>query len=139
MDTVWLLGVTGGASGAWWSGVAAAWIGAIGGSACGLLGAAVGVLGGIGARRGMFRRTVLGLCVVGIAAGVLMLGAGLSAWIAFGQPFHVWYPLVLLGGILTLVLGINAPVMLGVYRQAERRRLEAGLIQPGREVGGVSA
>jgi hypothetical protein len=42
-----------------------------------------------------------------------------------GQPWGVWYGLLLPGAIGTLVLGANSLVILKTYRQVEERRLAA--------------
>jgi hypothetical protein len=47
------------------------------------------------------------------------------------QPYHVWYPLVLIGGILTLVMGPLLPVVRLRYRQAEQRKLDAAGLRGG--------
>ena len=108
----------------WWTDPQAAWIGAIGGSAIGLLGAILGVVGGICAPRGMCKRLVLGLMAFNIISGIVLLAAGIVA-LSARQPYAVWYPLVLGGGILGLVDGGLLPVVLARYREADRRRLQA--------------
>jgi hypothetical protein len=42
------------------------------------------------------------------------------------QPYAVWYPLVLVGGLSSLLIGTLWPTVIRTaYRQAEIRRLEA--------------
>jgi hypothetical protein len=82
------------AGAAWWSERAATWAGALGGGAIGILGATLGVLGGLG--RG--RRFVLGTLAVLAAGGLAGLALGVAG-LLLGQPQAVWYPAVLLGGI----------------------------------------
>ncbi len=60
-----------------------------------------------------------GLLVLGVA-----LGAGLTALIT-GQPYGVWYALLLPGAILSVLMVCFTPMVLMRYRQAEHRRLEA--------------
>ena len=53
-----------------------------------------------------------------------MLAAGLTALIV-GQPYGVWYVLILPGAILTVLMGVFTPFVGHLFRQAEHRRLEA--------------
>ena len=108
----------------WWTGQEAGLFGGIGGSVIGILGGVLGTMAGTLAPRGKARGLVVGSFVVCIVAGVVILTIGLVA-LGGGQPYHVWYPLILSGGILTLVLGCLFPVLRIRYRQAEARRLEA--------------
>jgi hypothetical protein len=106
-----------------WSASSAGWIGAIGGG----LGALVGVYGALAgtlAPRGKARALVLGLHTSFLVVGGLALAAGLAA-LLFGQPYHVWYPSVLGGGIAAAVLGGLLPLVRMRYAEAERRRLAA--------------
>lgn len=111
----------------WWSPQDAALFGAIGGSLIGVLGALVGVLMGVYGPRGRFKSLNVGLLVGGVALGLVLLAVGAVALLA-RQRYHVWYPPVLGGLILTLVCGVLLPVCLRVYRQAEHRRMEARAI-----------
>ena len=121
--TVWVGPVTLGevaTSTAWWSESRAAQIGATLGVLAGLSGAVIGILGG--RRRG--RRLVEGLLVGGITIGV---GALLAAGIALvsSQPRYVWYPLALVGVILTVVDGALLPTVRRNYAAAELQRIRA--------------
>jgi Na+/proline symporter len=75
----------------------------------------------------------------GVAAGLM---GGLVAWLALwlvaialliagfvalaeGQPWGVWYSLLLPGAVGTLVVGANSVVVEKTYRQVEERRLAA--------------
>jgi hypothetical protein len=105
---------------AWWSGRHAGILGAIGGSALGILGAVVGWLGAAGRAKGFVLNTLKGIAWVGI--GVLLLGG-----VAFlgGQPYEVYYSLVLLGGI-SATLGFLLPRSLSKrYEDLELRRMQA--------------
>lgn len=97
------------APGAWWSSRAARAADAIGGSVIGILGATIGVLCAIG----RYRRFAEALLVALLGVGVGGLVAG-SAAFALGQQREVWFPLLLIGLVATLL-----PVAL---RREVRRR-----------------
>jgi hypothetical protein len=107
-------------AGAWWSDRQGGLVGGIAGGLLGVLGALVGGL----AATGRARRLVLGLLkfmIAGSAAALLLGGLALAA----GQPYAVYYPLLLLG-----VLGVAVPAgLLGTlrkrYEQLELRRMSA--------------
>lgn len=111
------------ATDAWWTGAQAGWIGAISGSALGLVGAMIGVVGGVLAPRGKGRAFMLCMMGGGLLVCLAILVVGVVA-IFLGQPYAVWYPCLLIGVMGIVVLGVLMPVMLNVYRQAERRQLE---------------
>jgi hypothetical protein len=58
------------------------------------------------------------------AAGLVALSAGLVA-LAQRQPYAVWYPLVLGGGLLTVLFPFILIPVRQRYRQADMRRLQA--------------
>ncbi|MEN8159186.1 MAG: hypothetical protein ABFS41_03835 [Myxococcota bacterium] len=102
----------GAATRAWWSPAAGSWVGALAGSAVGVLGAAIGTLCSLGRGR---RFVMAGLLAMGVG-GFVALTAGLLA-LALGQPYAVWYPLLLLGGL--------TPALALTLRPTARRRFEA--------------
>lgn len=103
---------------AWWDGRMGAWIGAIGGTFLGGLGAAMGIL----ARR--HRRAAIRCGFGGSILGALILIAGLVA-LATRQPYAVYYPLLLGGLIAVSVFGANAAMLARQTRQEELRRISA--------------
>ncbi|MGO8751700.1 MAG: hypothetical protein ACLQNE_37640 [Thermoguttaceae bacterium] len=105
---------------AWWTEQTAGLIGGIGGSICGILGAMIGILGGIGKAR----RFVLTLTAALIVFGVACLVLGVIAW-SLGQPYGVYYLLLLGGIILTAVCGGNLPNLRRRYEQIELRKMAA--------------
>ena len=94
------------------------------GTAFGVLGGVWGALVGVMAPRGKGKAGLVGsgLVLIGLAAGSLIAGlVGLWA----GQPYGVWYGLILPGFIGLFVLGPMLPVVLLRYRQAEGRKIQA--------------
>jgi hypothetical protein len=86
----------------------------------GCWGTAVGILG----PRGKGRAVVVTAGWLLLAASVVLLAAGLVA-VGTGQPYGVWYGLVLAGVIGVFVFGMNVPMAGRVYRAAEDRRMTA--------------
>jgi hypothetical protein len=87
---------------AWWSPENVGLIGGIGGSVLGCLGGLMGCLVGSGRARCFVLSMTRGL----IGLGIMLTLTGLGA-VATGQAYAVWYPCLLIGGILTLVFGVN--------------------------------
>lgn len=98
-----------------------AWIpGVAYGVVAGLMGGLVGWL----VPRGRARGFILGAWFAVWAAAVVLLFAGIVA-LGNGQPWGVWYSLLLPGAIGTLVVGANSLVIVKRYREVEERRLAA--------------
>jgi MFS family permease len=90
-------------------------------------GAAAALMGGLVAwlvPRGRARSFILRAWFTLWAVAVALLIAGFVA-LAKGQPWGVWYGLLLPGAIGTLVVGANSVVILKRYREVEDRRLAA--------------
>jgi hypothetical protein len=109
-----------GAGGAWWDDRQGAKIGAIMGTSLGIMGALIGILAGIGRSR----RLVLSLAMTAVTFSVTLLLLGVVA-LAAKQPYAVWYPLVLGGGIGTIVVGSLIPMIKRRYAEHELRRMTA--------------
>ncbi|MCG3122189.1 MAG: hypothetical protein GIKADHBN_00570 [Phycisphaerales bacterium] len=112
----------------WWSMQTGIWIGSLGGAAAGVLGGGLGAMAGYCAPRGKCKGLVLGTQTALVAVGVVALIAGIVA-LATGQPRHVYYPLLLGGFTCSVVMGSLLPVVRMRYRQAEQRRLDAGILR----------
>lgn len=114
----------------WWTMNSGTMLGAFGvgglGAFAGIFGAASGYL----APRGIAKSAVLAVHGTLIGIGVLALSAGLVAALT-GQPYHVYYPLLLGGGILSVVMGAMFPVIRARYRQAENRKMDAESLRRG--------
>lgn len=105
---------------AWWGPRQGGRIGGMLGTALGLYGALIGIL----ASRGRGRRVAFSLMVaVGVACAV-MLGVGIVALVG-GQPYAVWYPLVLAGGLGAVLSAGLVPVMKRRFEDAEMRKMMA--------------
>ena len=89
-----------------------------------LEGQVVAVIGGTGALGSGLAKRLAAAGVNVIIGSRTAEKAQESAMIA-KQPYHVWYPLLLGGGIGTIVLGSLIPVVRMRYKQAERRKLDA--------------
>ena len=98
-----------------------AWIpGTVYAVVAGLLGGLVGWL----VPRGRARSFILRAWFTVWAVAVALLAVGIVALVN-GQPWGVWYGLLLPGAIGTLVVGANSLVILKRYREVEERRLAA--------------
>ncbi len=80
----------------------------------------VGWLAPRGRARGFIVRAWFALWAV----AVVLLLMGIAARVN-GQPWGVWYALLLPGAVGTLVVGVNSVVILKSYREVEERRLTA--------------
>ncbi|MGE0488976.1 MAG: hypothetical protein AB7S38_07145 [Vulcanimicrobiota bacterium] len=101
-------------SAGWWGGPTGGLVGAAVGSLLGLLGALVGWM----AQRRQDSAAVI--CRAAGTLGLLLALAGTGA-AALGQPYHVYYPLLLCGGLAAVIFGLQA-----VNLQRQRTRHELG-------------
>src|SRR5262245_3019433 len=108
----------------WWNAHDGNLFGGIGGAVLGVLGGTLGFIAGIFAPRGRGRSAILTAFALFVFFGAVSLVAGIVALFVH-QPRHVWYPLVLLGGIIVIVVPVQLPNLLSRYRQAELRKLAA--------------
>jgi len=102
--------------GALYGGVGGGLLGGLGG----ILGAATGVL----APKGKGRSFILGAFMLLILVGIVNFVVGLYA-LLMGQPYGIWFPLLLIGIVLTTVLGTLRPVVRKRYQDVEARKMEA--------------
>lgn len=109
----------------WFAPELAGLVGGIGGATVGVLfGGVGGGLGSMLASRGTHRTLVLGYFATWGVLGLIGLITGIVALVG-DQPYHVYYPFLLLGGMCTLLSAVLYPVMLRQYRMAEERRMDA--------------
>jgi hypothetical protein len=109
-----------GGSGAWWSDRQAGMLGGVVGSILGILGAFIGWLGSTARARGFVLGTLGGFAWFGVGSLVLGVFA-----LSVGQPYAVYYPLLLLG-TTGAALGFSLPRTLTKrYEELELRRMQA--------------
>jgi hypothetical protein len=111
---------TGAPTGAWWTDRDGGWIGAWAGAVVGFFGALIGVLTSLGRARGF----VLGCLTVMAVLGVASLVVGAVALLR-GQPYAVWYPLLLVGGLDAGIALALKPQITKRFEDAELRRMSA--------------
>lgn len=99
---------------------AGAILGGGGGTLVGLWGALVGTL----APRGKGKTLILGMGIIFACFGAILAGVGIFAWVA-GQPYGIWYPLILSGTIMAMITGMLLPTARKRYAEAEARMLAA--------------
>ncbi len=92
--------------------------GGVGGSVLGSLGGLLGTLAGRWAPVGKGRSFVLGSFSLFAFLGFAQLCAGAYA-IVKGQPWAIWYPLVLIGGICAFLFTMLKPVVRRRYDKFE--------------------
>lgn len=102
--------------------------GGIGGGVFGVLGGCIGTAAGVWAPRGKHRSLVLGAMYVVVVLGILQIVAGLAALLAH-QPYGIYYPLLLLGLLSSVIVGTLIPVVRRRYSESEQRRLDAAALR----------
>lgn len=108
----------------WWTTQTGIWIGAIGGSGVGILGGVVGCLAGYCVPRNRCRNAIIGGFACLSLLGIALMAGGIMA-LTTRQPYHVFYPLLLGGFILTFVSVPMVFVIQKRYRTMEHQRLAA--------------
>lgn len=108
----------------WFSPEIGTYFGALAGGIGGALAGILGAVGGFLAPKGKGKSLVVGGMCFFFVFGVCSLAVGLAAVIQ-GQPYGIWYPFTLVGGLFAVIMGALLPVVLRSYRQADERRLRA--------------
>lgn len=104
----------------WWSASTGGLVGGIGGSLLGIIGAAMGILTGLGKGK----KVVLALAVVIALLGGTLLVSGIVA-IGIGQTYSVYYPLLLTGVMMLIAGSVCLCTVPNRYRNHELRRMQA--------------
>ncbi|WP_373650513.1 hypothetical protein [Schlesneria sp. DSM 10557] len=86
----------------------------------------LGILGGLAGLSARRKRNhvTLGLYSAAIAFSLVSLIAGIAG-LVMRQPFHVFYPLFLIGGIGVFVIGLNLRNLFQQIRSDELRKIQA--------------
>ena len=108
------------APGAWWSSTTSGWLGGALGGAVGLLGAGIGTLSSLGRGR---RVAIAGLLALGVAGLLLLVAGGVA--LVLGQPYEVWYPLLLIGVLDPVIAFSLLPGVRRRFEALELRRMSA--------------
>ena len=119
IDSLQLVGYPSEGSG-WWSGRAGGIIGGVGGSVIGMLGALLGTLTARRKARSFVLGAMLALTVLG--AGLILVG---GVAVIMKQPYAVYFPLLLGGGILTIVFWNGRRTARRAFEDAELRKMRA--------------
>jgi len=98
--------------------------GGIGGGLLGGLGGLLGAAAGVLAPKGKGRSFILGAFRFMALLGVVHLVIGLYA-LSVGQPYGIWYPLVLIGGLFTFLFSLLRPIVRKRYEEVELRKMDA--------------
>ena len=100
----------------------------IAGAALGTIGGILGAISGHCAPRGQGRRWVLGAywALFGLGCATVCLG---GVALVSRQPYGVWWPFLLLGGIMAAVTGGLIPIVRRRYSEVECRRMQAAGIR----------
>lgn len=114
------LGMIAQAHSQWFSNRTAGFIGAIGGTLLGLWGALIGIVSARGKARGFVLGSATALQIIGITA----MAGGVVA-IATAQPYAVYYPLLFMGVIIVLVMGMLRRTLSARYEQLELKRMQS--------------
>jgi hypothetical protein len=107
-------------AGAWWGNRTGSLVGGVLGSLLGILGAIVGTLSGWG--RG--KNVCMAICWSTIVFGIVCLIGGLVA-LTQSQPYVVYFPLLLIGVLSTVVMGSVLRTIRKRFEDVELRRMEA--------------
>lgn len=103
-------------------------VGAYGGAGVGVIGGSLGAVAGALAPKGKGRNFVIRGMMTMAGLGFIALVVGVIA-LTGSQPYHVWYPMVLLGSMLAGLFGGLTPVICKRYNEAEARRLDADALR----------
>ena len=108
----------------WWTETTGTYIALFGGAGLGMIGGVLGAGIGMLAPQGKCKTLVFASVGLILTFCAVLFFTGLTALI-MGQPRHVWYGPLLIGGIGSMVFGCLSPIIVTRYRQADARRFDA--------------
>lgn len=103
----------------WWTNPQSGLVGGAIGSFLGILGGLIGL-----AVWKKSNRMAINVCAIAILFSLIALISGLAA-ACLGQPFHVFYPLLLVGGIGLTTIGFNSRNLLRRIQDDELNKIRA--------------
>lgn len=112
----------------WFSAETGNLVGALGGAGIGIIGGTLGALAGTLVPKGKGRNLVLRGMLTMAVFGLISLITGVIA-LSGGQPYHVWYPMTMLGALLAGLFGGLTPLIRKRYQEVEARRLDADALR----------
>jgi hypothetical protein len=104
------------------------WYGGLGGGLLGLSGAVLGAITAMLAPKGKSRGFILSVFTFMKWVGVVNLVIGLYAVYEW-QPYGIWYPLVLIGGLFTLLFSLLRPIVCKRYQEVEQQQMNSGILR----------
>jgi hypothetical protein len=104
------------------------WYGGLGGGLLGLLAVILGAVTAVLAPRGKSRSFIMGAFTFMKWVGVVNLVIGLYA-VYEQQPYGIWYPLVLIGFLFTLLFSLLRPIVRKRYEEVEKQPMSAGTLR----------
>jgi hypothetical protein len=104
------------------------WYGGLGGGLLGLSGAVLGAVTAALARKGKGRRFILGAFTLLKWVGLVNLVVGLYA-VYDRQPYGIWYPLLLIGFLFTLLFSLLRPIVRKRYEDVEKQQMGTGRLR----------
>ena len=110
----------GGVTERWWSDATGGWVGGLGGAVLGCVAGLFATLAAKGKARGL----VLGGTWVMVGVGFCAAAGGVIA-LLLKQPYGVWFPLLLLGLLLLLILPLRVRDFRRSYETLEMRRMSS--------------
>ena len=106
----------------WFSSQISGLVGGIGGALYGCLVGGGGAFVGIFAGKGKFKKFILTYLFIIMAVSAILLCVGIFA-LATGQPYHVWYPFMFIGGMGAIQLPIFYIMTRKFYIKAELKKM----------------
>ncbi len=106
--------------GQWWDDPTGGLVGGVAGTLLGCLGGLIGLLASLGKGRSL----VMFLMAAIALSGCVALAAGVVA-VTQSQPYAVYYPLLLIGGLSVVIFGPLRGTLRKRYEQLELRKMEA--------------